>query len=414
MKSYLSIFLLLVFLTVSCSKKESIEEPIDEETTEEEEVIEEPKNEVYFTIKTGCNLVLGSFDFWVILHQENGELIEFKPFNYLINETIEFKALEDKKPDNFTVTIFSVSSERDDSGYSLFTTTQFKKGETLDYSCEGVNSSAITGTFNLTVNNIPNVNGMVTGFSAWNGESSGILTPGRAIEGNLISYFGDLDILESKRDYIISIQDGFQNSKHYVLSNYNAGDNINLNYADFYNYENYLNIDYPRNFGLSFNLKGLSSEQNETYTLNKIFSGPSSEGVLKAGQLSRFDSYNIQFNIKPSLKYEYRYRKNGQLPTNIVIPEQPLMSIEDASIKEFKFDINLSDYLNKTSSWSSFNDGAISTWMIQSKENYSPIIGDLPEELLIKYPNLNFENLRYTQTTFKLNEEETIILLNPN
>ncbi|QLG44464.1 hypothetical protein [Costertonia aggregata] len=382
----------------------------------EEDVVEEQKLSTYFTFKTGCNLILGSFDFYVILHTEKGELIDFKPFNYLINESLEFKALENETPDDFTVTVFIIGSEGENPGYSLSSISQFKKGETLDYSCEAGNLSAKTGSFNLVVDNIPNVNGVVTGFSAWNGETSGLLAPGKAVQGNLVSYFGDFDILESKRDYIISVQDGNQNSKYYVLSNYNVGDSLKLDYSNFSNYDKYLEIDYPQHYGLSFSLIGSSSEPKESYALSSIFSTAGLEGVLRAGELNRFDSYDIKFSIKPTPKYEYRYRKVGELPDVVVIPEQPLMSIEDASITNFKFNINLTGYLLKTSYWTNLDGASIKTWTwsVQSKENHYPTIGELPDELLEQYPNLDLEDLRFTQTTFRLNDQETITLWNPN
>jgi hypothetical protein len=410
MKTYFSYFLILILTVQSCSKTENAKD----EVIEEEDIIEEPKLSAYFTLKTGCSLVLGSFDFWVILHSTNGELIDFKPFNYLLTESLEFKALEDAKPDKFTVTILNISSESGNPEYSISSFTQFNKGEVLDYSCEEIKTSTKTGTFNLVVRNIPNINGGITDFSAWNGEASGLLTPGLINEGSFVTYFGDLDVLESKKDYIISIRDGYGGSKYYVLSNYNSGDEIVLDYSDFSSFDKYLDINFPLNYRLSFNLEGLTSETNEVYALGAIFSTGGPEGILRAGQLDRFDSYRVRFTVKPTLEYEYQYKEFGQLPSEIVIPEKPSIIIENSSIKNFKFTTELSGYLHKTSFWTSFDGTAFRTWSIQSKENYSPIIGDLPEELLGQYPNLNLEDLSYSQTNFQLNDEETIILLNPN
>ncbi len=409
MKIYNLFLLFFLLFTLSCTKNESA----NEEVMEKEEVIEEPKISTFLTVKTGCNLSSGNLGNWIILNDENGNIIDFKP--YQLDEILIFEALENVQPNKLTMTTLSVNEFMGNIWHQLNSIAEINKGESLDFSCpieENV-SNTILGTFNLTVNNVPD-NPVIKGINASNGQSNTFAYSQSTSQG-LTIYVSDLNIYEKKTDYIISIQDGNEDAKYFVLTEYNIDDVFTINYEDFSSYDSYLNIDYPIHSSLRLLMAGFNTDQDEVYNLNEAFSLGGLQGRLRVGQLSRFDSHKILFSISPNSEYEYEFQKSGELPDEIIIPEQPEISIENPSINNFSFNTSISNYINKKSSWVySSGDGSTTTWDIQSSKDYSPIIGDLPEELLIEYPNLNIGELLYSKTKFNINSEEAILLLSTN
>jgi hypothetical protein len=412
-QNYILSLIILVFV-FGCSKTETLQQSPNQEIIEEEkeESIKEPITSTYLTVKTGCKLSTGSSGNWIMLHDENGLIIDFKP--YELNETITFQALESQQPNQFSITSLSVNEFLGNVWHRLNSIAEIKKGTFLDFSCttEETISNPILGNFKLIINNVPD-NPVVKGFNASNGHNNGIAYS-ESSNGGFITYEADLNIYQNKTEYLISVQDGNQNSKYYGLSDYNIDDEIVLNYLDFMTYDDYLNIDYPLHSQLRILNVGYNVDQKETYSLTQAFSQGASGGTLRVGQLNRFDSYEFLFGVSLNLEYEYQFQISGALPDALVIPEQPSIVIENSSVNSFQLSTNISNYINKKSSWIySSDEGITTTWDIESSENYSPNIGDIPAELLMQYPDLNLENLLYTQTSFKLNEEETIILLNP-
>lgn len=398
----------MLILTLGCSKSgdipdTNIEQPKDEEV----EIIAEPIIATYLTIKTGCLLNYGNQGNWIIVYDESGNLIDYKAFQE--NEIITFESDETETHEKYSVTFLTINEFLGSVWNRLNTSTEVLMGSTLDYSCIEENNASIPiiGNFNVTIKNVPD-DLTVTSINASNGENVGFSFSESSSNG-LMTYEADLNILEAKTDYVITIQDGNENAKYYELENYEIGEKISINYEDFNSYTDYIDINYPEHTSLRLLLHGINT--NEAYSLSQAFSNGNSQGSLRLGNLNRFDTYKVLYEIQPNSKYAYRFKSTGEFPTEIITPIQPSITIADPSIQEFKFETSLSDFQSKTTLWKSNpNSDHTTTWNIDSSANYNPTISELPEEIIKKNPQLSLNNLEYSQTMFQLNFNEMITI----
>lgn len=401
----------MLILTLGCTKNSGdiLETKAEQPKEEEVEVIAEPVIVTYLTIKTGCLLNYGNQGNWIIVYDESGNLIDYKAFQE--NEIIAFESDETETYEKYSVTFLTINEFLGGIWNRLNTSTEVLIGSTLDYSCieENNASTSITRNFNLIIKNVPD-DLTVTSINASNGENVGFAYSESSNNG-LMTYEADLNILEVKTDYIITIQDGNKNAKYYVLENYEIGEKISINYEDFNSYTDYTDINYPEHTSLRLLLHG--SNTNEVYSLSQAFSNGNTQGSLRLGKLNRFDTYNLLYEIKINSEYEYSFENIGEFPKEIITPLQPTIDILNSSIQEFKFETSISDYQIKTSSWYyGVSNENYTTWDISSTKAYNPVIGSIPTEITTLHSNLNIEDLIYKQTKFVLNDDETIILSN--
>ncbi|WP_437369988.1 hypothetical protein [Maribacter litoralis] len=411
MKNTSIICLSLLILTLGCTKNSGdiLETKAEQPKEEEVEVIAEPVIVTYLTIKTGCLLNYGNQGNWIIVYDESGNLIDYKPFQE--NEIIAFDSDETETHEKYSVTFLAINEFLGSIWNRLNTSTEVSMGSTLDFSCieENNASNFITGNFNLKIKNVPD-DITVTSINASNGENVGFAYSESSNNG-LMTYEADLNILEVKTDYIITIQDGNENAKFYVLENYEIGEEVSINYEDFNSYTDYTDIKYPEHTSLRLLLHG--SNTNEVYSLSQAFSNGNTQGSLRLGKLNRFDTYNLLYEIKINSEYEYSFENIGEFPKEIITPLQPTITILNSSIQEFKFETSISDYQSKTSSWHyGVSNENYTTWDITSSKAYNPVIGYIPTEISTLHSNLDIEDLIYQQTKFVLNDDETIILSN--
>lgn len=414
MKKFVFTFLSLFILMSGCSKNsgDTPDTEAEKPKKEEVEVIAEPIIVTYLTIKTGCLLNYGNQGNWIIIYDEIGNLIDYK--TYQENQIITFESDKTEIHEKYSVTFLTINQFLGSIWNRLNTSTEVLNGSTLDYSCikENNASNPITGNFNLTIKEVPD-NLTVTSINASNGQNVSFAYSESSNNG-LLTYEGDLNILELKTDYIISIQDGNEDAKYFVLENYEIGEEISLTYEDFVSYVNYTDINYPEHTSLRLLLYG-SNNNDEGYSLSEAFSNGNSQGSLRLGKLERFDTYKVFYEIHPNSEYVYTFFNTGEFPTEIITPEQPTVTISDSSIQEFKFETSITNYLNKTSSWyyGTTNEN-YTTWDVSSSKDYNPIIGNIPAEISTSHSNLEIEDLIYKQIKFDLNEDETIIISNSN
>ena len=104
MKNLFPLLLGILFICYGCSKDES--QPPNPNPTEGEGPTtenpdeQEPEMVTYFTFEALTNT--GETDDWIIIHDENGVLVDFRPFEF--GDIFEFQVSEEEpQPDNFTI-----------------------------------------------------------------------------------------------------------------------------------------------------------------------------------------------------------------------------------------------------------------------------------------------------------------------
>lgn len=400
----------------SCSKNEA---PAPDADSKDEP--KESEGEVYFTIKTSCNSDTTTVGNWIIIHRENGELEDFKPYDP--GDTLVFEAPENEQPNTFSFSTLVVSEYMGDISHNLNSTTEITKGTILDLSCstqEETLSNPSMGDFDLTVNNVP-FQPISFSFNVSNGFGVSHSDFSTENQNGFTSFTKQLSIQEKGNKYLISVFDGNNNFKYYSLENFQNKEDISIDYGQFNPFDSYLELDIPDNEKFLFLVRGYEDDQKTNYILSHILTPwifSNQLDFVRVGYLDRFEINSTFMFVKLNQEFEYMYSKFGTRPDAIVIPKQPSITIENESIHNFKFSSDITDYEEKTSIWVHESDGMderfSTTWGVKSSQTYSPKIGNLPEELIQKYPKIHIQDLNYIKTDFRLNEEERITLYKPN
>lgn len=370
--------------------------------------------ELYFTYK--ANTDTSESDNWIIIHNENGELLDYN--KYEENDFIKFETLNPLLTDKISVTLFSYSQTNSDTFHGIKTTTGVDKGTVWDDKPrlinEGKRNTSI-GDFNFTLNNFPSIE--LLNISNENGEIGGGLS-GTGSNG-LWTYSASNYTLYEKNDYLFTIAEPILDAKYYFLEDIQDGDDISIDYSEFKLFDSYLNIDIPSNTTYLLVLLGFEDYQDysisEGYVLNQIFPfdrNDLNQNLLQIGYLDRFTKYRTQFRVNFD-NYTYNYLKNGSKPNEIIVPKDPTFNINDNSLQNFKFstDVNFVKYVGKWSYSTGIRntDWIVSTWEVESQTNLDHKIGELPKEIIMSYPKLKINSLEYFQTDFTISTEENLI-----
>ncbi|MGI9549924.1 MAG: hypothetical protein ACR2MT_01890 [Aurantibacter sp.] len=384
--------LFIAFLLTNCSKDEtpapkpSVEEQPDPENEGQKET------EVYFTYRTSF---AGNGDNWVVLHDTDGNLIDFAKTEN--GGPVEFSAHKDSVPEKFTMTEFfhGIDSGNKNESNSLLTYTNVEKGGYYSEPFSGPYPPQPIGSFDLRVENIPGIKSRILS------NSRGLLNAGESnTEGDFTNAslaLSDIPLFENER-YVLNIYDNSGGHKYILIEDPEKDANLIVDYTDFIEHDSYINIDLPNFESVFLSTSGYNEEKpNYAYsglTFSNIWTFNSS-GTIRAGYLDGYENYRTDFGISLS-DYAYAFSKVGDKMENIEVLPKPTFELHDASIHNFKIQTNL-EFLTKTVKYNYgyYADTSIVTnWTVLSEGSDNHVIGNLPEEILSKYPNLNLSNAR--------------------
>lgn len=283
----------------------------------------------------------------------------------------------------------------------------------------------ILGEFDLTINNVPAYNnGVLNGYPGsilGNGGLSTVWGPIHSSSGKLTYSNGYASInrghnanLENTT-YLMTILDSNLELKYRFFENPELGSDVTLNYNEFefFDSQDYLPI-LPSNEQYRFEMYGFDNEysfRNQVgYLILATTNHPEKSNnvgnnAIPLGYLDRFNYYETLFNIRLGY-YAYDYRRYGKKP-EIKLPNEPKVTILDERLTKFDISLNL-EYVRKTSTWrQNLSENGVSTnWIVHTDNEVFPVIGVLPEEILVKYPKLmNPDEITYTGSTFYLQSE---------
>ena len=408
--------LCFVFLHFGCSESDGPEEEVTEgEGTEEP--VEEPVPAVFFTlnIEEGWRDTAERDD-WLIIHDENGEIMGYQPFES--DETLEFEALESEVTDRLTLTLFSFSQDSSKNKFHDFLTyAEIEKGSTwkLKAFVPGPEREPAIGKFDVSVTNF---NGLLNAFSYGLSNSNGrgfISGSSQSMDGRTLT-FPFLELYE-ENDYLLSLYDANGRPKYLFIDDVQNGDDLRLDFQDFNFFDSALRIDlhppYYSCLGRVFAFEDNGEGFKRSYRTNRIryFSGGSQEGnfdTLELGFLDRYTNYGVTFSINKEA-YNYQKVSYGPKPENITLPEDHSLMINNASLWDFDFTTNF-EFIRKANYWivgeGELNiDLATTRWTVLSSNSGFPKIHAIPQELKELYPNLDTDNLHYNSSTFYIQAE---------
>jgi hypothetical protein len=396
-----------MLLFLSCSNENEMQ---SEDIEEQEEVSDNPDDSeasveetVYFTYQSSQ---IQGLENWIIIHDENGNLVDYKQITEL--DSVDFTLGEDVLPNKLSATKLSYSTDGagNSLSHSLLTYTDLEIGsvwEDRPNSFEG----NLNGNFDLQVNNISDVeNVLIT-------TPSGILRAGSSnadeITGNALQL---MDIpLYMDQEYLISIR-GAEGLTRYLLLMPENDINYEYDYAALQEFDEDFALNLPPNdFNLCFT-GGIKTNGSNTYWNYGHRFGEyigNASGVLNLGYVDGYERYRFGLTITRD-DFTYSLQSFGDRVMDIVIPDRPSFMVESADIYDLRFSSELNPVTKNTRHESIIIDEQdrrlSTTWLVFSTGTPSQQIGELPDELSERYPDMDLENLALKAVTLFTNSDE--------
>jgi len=425
---YLITLLFLACSFTNCSKNETgipsteNEEQINPEAnpdTEEEESPIEPEKEVYFeaTIGTYLNTEIG--DHWLIIHDEQGELMDYKSFEG--GETVVFETTKDSLVDSFTVTYFYVYTLTGRAPFTINSYTNVAKGSSWKIGTtdptqnNSTPNEIVTGSFDLKISGdflAPSM--QVISNSDSNGKGNGAYSISSNTNTGDWVYEKSAELFDNN-DYYITLMNGFGETKYYYLQNVQNQETFNLDYLFFSSFDSSISMTLPETANIFFHLRGhpeeataFSSRGYDFYSMLNLKVGTDVAPNFDLGYFgNRFAGYS--FLLTCSLEdYTYNYNYYGkELPSALNIPERPSLEIVNSNIFDFAISTDL-NYIRRRSGWAYAEDSVdpemqSTYWTVSAPFDSSSTIGVLPEEISNAYPDMKVSEMEYRQSVFFTN-----------
>ncbi|MFH6602938.1 hypothetical protein ACEZ3G_05575 [Maribacter algicola] len=387
---HLIVILLSAGLFSHCSKDEnSTSEPDIEGRTQ----IEEQKLELYFSY---FGLGSSESDNWIIIHDENGKLVDFKKADY--GKVLEFTALKDSIPNKISITEFHYFEGYEGNlSHRLFTYTDIEPGSSL-YKPYNYSIPNNIGTFDLRIENIPGV------YSHNISIEGGPINPKEVnIEGNLTSntlVLSEIRLYENE-EYVFSIYDKSGNHKYLLLESPVNESDLVFDYSEFKEFDDYFEIPMPPYSSMWLYSYGYAEDDPNYNFFGQTLSHYQSTDypdTVRVGYLDKYKKFKTEFNVSLD-GFTYNFIKTGNKVENIQVPSKPNYVLRDSSVYDLTFTTDLK--LSSKNSTHTYDNGEnIHTqWSVYSSANSFHKVGKLPEEVVSKYPNLNLDKLNILTVT---------------
>src|SRR6056297_51751 len=349
MKNLVPMLLGILFICYGCSKDKS--QPPNPNPTEGEEPTtenpeeQEPEMVTYFTFDPF--LPTSETDDWIIIHDENGNLLDYKPYEH--DDVFEFQMLEgNEMPNNLTITLFRYEGILEGhiqhfiKSYPEIPTGSVWRQTSKPQNVNGHTREGATGNFNITTTNL--VSPKYQTISDKNGPI--LARSGPDLEGFISDESFKNVPIYSENKFFYSIYDSNDELKYHEIEEINDGDEIIVDYSDFKPFDSILEVEipnYPSYFILCI-VSAFESEQPINFTggksLSYIISDVTAPNLLKIGYLDSYSKYHSIFNFNND-EYVYNFIKYGDKPDAITIPDTPTITVENTSISNYQFETNV-------------------------------------------------------------------------
>ncbi len=406
------VLIIFTFLMLNCSKSEvSDPEPTAEEKPEPNPKPEEPKepeDEVYFSYYSDPNDTYSQWnDNWVILHNQSGELLDYRQF--AIGNSLEFKGSAEMLLNVQTLSVTILNHRLGEGGghhHAMETRAGINKGTVWGWTMNEptIPNPPLTDNaqIGITVNNVPNVH--------WFDLSS---LPQNHLAGH--PFYQETDVLEvggvrlyEGISYVLSLRDGNQEIRYQLLELPNPFSNIVLDYGDFLEYDHVLEVAIPEYKGYTAHVSASNKSMNyiNKTTISHESSGGLARSIAKLGYINNFDTFQTNLVLQYDDQTTYNRYKIGVMPTSINVPEDPQFQADGNTIYDYSFTTNQNYYRN-TSYWTYEDEeqDIITRYYFGGKFDNGALIGTLPDQVLENFPDLNLDNL---------NREETLLFIGEN
>lgn len=419
----LAIVLVGLLLLTRCGKEEApvVEIPKEQEEPKTEEP-KEPEIITYLTYNVQSDLDTSERDNYVVVHDQDGTLLGHR--SYESGDRLVFQVLDTvlANVENLTVSLVDVihtefvklhtinSYTSIEIGIELYPETTGPDGITSSFDmgkygkrsgAKYLTTSKDKGNYNLTVNNINGVARYVV-TNEFYGFASTDIFPQQvdALQLNNIE-------MERNEEYFISAEDLDGNYRYLFFEVPETEGDIILDFDDFSEFDSFLEVGpLLEHQNCHLTSKGYSTDQiNGVSGLEMSYHADFGDAqTARVGFLDDLVSYETHFSIAIDPNFSYNYSKWGPVRVdNITILDKPTFTVEDLSLSSFRFTTDR-DYLYSSTHWLHTekigdNPTESTKWHVWAPLDARPEIGELPEEMVALYPELNLDKIVFDKTT---------------
>ncbi len=406
---------LFLFLITSCSKDDPTITPVDQETPNDDPIIEEEEitqEAPYFTFNIDSGYYFDSIfkEGYIIIHNDQGELLDFQKFangGQLIFEAEEGQTVSDQ----LTITQFiHLELQQGEDYYTIFTFPLIAKSSEWNLT-KGISTYNPSGEFDVTLTDVEgwknyklsNKDGHGPGGSSYYKWFNNPEDAEPTIEIDGTDWF-------SNNDFLLTIIDANSNVKYVDIANVQQGDSIVLSSSDLLDFDDYLEIDLPTHDGFSHGVYGFESAQNYesgglalNVSYDYVFTEPVDQ--LKLGYLNRFSKFKTAVSVTEE-NYIYKLEQYGAKPNAITLANKGTFTISDSTQTNFSYATDLT-FEREKSVWSTRrdffdSDFSSTSWLVYAPHTDTIDIYALPEAITDLYSNLDIDQIKHESTTLYL------------
>ncbi|WP_420601850.1 hypothetical protein [Flagellimonas sp.] len=403
------------FLFIQCSKDNSPEPESEapketpKETPKDPTPPPEPEPIVYFTFTIDQSINTSEQDNWILIHDENGKLLDYK--SYESGETLEFEDLENNLTENIHISLFhhriittqdqnNQPQQTDQHTGTTYTSIPIKNHWTHSkYPTKLEQKTELTanGEFSLHLSNFPNPDNVLNGFFSTmrHGNLSTVVAPSF---GSFSIFNPNTNTLElnglasynENPNYLMTVlnQENYEMRYSFFKKTENSA-NLNLDYNEFEVLDNIYNLPVlPDNQSYLFQHVGFETETSFKSDTGYFILGPQGSPDLNGngipvGTLDQFEFYRTWLSYSTN-EYSYHLNQDGPNMSIESYPEAPSVS-SNGNINSFDFSTT-ADYLRREDSW--IGSDNTTNWKVVCDANTYPKLSEFPEELITLFPSL--------------------------
>lgn len=361
---------------------------------------EEPIPQKYFEVDIDPSFLTNQSDDWVILHDQNGILLDAKAFE--AGDMIVFDTTGQILNNKIAVTFLRVPQDGTESyQFQSFLCEDTNVKWTLKSGSPIIDFGNPVGQLSVKVIDSDIGSGHDTQMSnRYTTFAFPTMDPNNA--GSLI--FPTVEVTSTVDDFFIYILDK-NGIPHYKFLKDVVPGALEYSLDDFNGFDQVVEVSFPSSVSAIMFVKGYDGDviPSQGYYTNFSLSGltlSKPQTSFNIGYLNDFSKYSTQIHVGYT-GYSLSFAAVGSIPTSIELKDSFTATVTDNSFDEYS--VSSVDYDWRQSSWyySGKKDGkdvAIG-WNVTASPEHFKNPTSLPQAILDKYPLLDL-NFQYQNTTF--------------
>lgn len=350
-----------------------------------------------FTLKVDSSYSTENTDNWIVVHDQDGKVLEHKSFesgDELIIETQ--KSINNSNTLAITIIKYYPIPPAFQSNYLIETYFNYPIGSQMTLEQIATTEDPVgdlIGTFDVRLTNL----GFLDTYSLTNKYGRTCGGSGQITEFNSEINF-NCSIEDIAQNYLLVASDNQGNLRHQRLEDIQNGNNYEIDFSEMQNFDEYFEFNFPQSSNVLLVVEGQEIGQLSAngYSLQYHFQSDT-HNKIKVGYLNSLTNYSTWFSSTP-----YTYFNKGSKPDpNFSFPAINEFSVQNKKIDEFTstaandfvYRKSFFDYRDPT------NSKLIVNWTVNSSSP-NHLLEQLPNEILEIHPFLNFDNLLHSGTQF--------------